>query len=151
MRSSKVSTRNFSSSSSSSAHDESWMPASASAGATCSRNAGLHAGQQHVEPVADLDQLLGRGAPVGAGAADAGGHLVLQAGDPHLEELVEVLAEDRQELGPLEQRDAVVLGQRQDALVEVEPGQLAVAVPLRGASAAARPRRGSALGAVVVE
>ena len=37
---------------------------------------------------------------------DAGGHLVLQAGDADLEELVEVLAEDGQELDPLEQRHA---------------------------------------------
>ena len=42
--------------------------------------------------------------PSGRAGADAGRDLVLQAGDPHLEELVEVLAEDGQELGPLEQR-----------------------------------------------
>src|SRR3546814_15759486 len=47
---------------------------------------------------------------------------------PHLEELVEVLAEDGEELGPLEQRHLGVLGQRQDPGVEVEPGELAVQV-----------------------
>jgi hypothetical protein len=54
--------------------------------------------------------------------------LLPQAGDADLEELIEVLAEDRQELDALGQRLLGVLGQRQDALVEVEPGQLAVEV-----------------------
>jgi hypothetical protein len=92
---------------------------------------GLEPGQQQLEPVADLEQLLRGGQPVGAVPAHAGRHLVLEGGHPDLEELVEVLAEDGQELGPLQQRHPVVVGQRQHALVEVEPGQLAVAVPHR--------------------
>ena len=56
----------------------------------------------------------------------------LQPGDPHHVELVEVGREDRQELGPLQQRLAGVLGQRQHAGVEVEPGQLAVEVAVVG-------------------
>ena len=50
----------------------------------------------------------------------------LQAGDAHHVELVEVAGEDRQELDPLQQRLASVLGQRQHPGVEVQPGQLAV-------------------------
>jgi hypothetical protein len=50
----------------------------------------------------------------------------LQAGHPHHEELVEVVGEDRREAHALEQRLPVVLGQLEDALVEAEPGQLAV-------------------------
>ena len=42
--------------------------------------------------------------PSGEIRADAGGQLVHQAGHPHLEELVEVLAEDGAELRPLQQR-----------------------------------------------
>ena len=79
-------------------------------------------------------------AAVGRGGAEPGGHLVLQAGHPDLEELVEVLAEDGQELGPLEQRHRRVLGQGQDPGVEVEPRQLAVEEPLRRLGRRARSR-----------
>ena len=50
----------------------------------------------------------------------------LSAGDPHLEELVEQLREDGEELHPLEQRQAVVLGQVEQPRAEVEPRQLPV-------------------------
>ena len=89
----------------------------------------LLAQHQALDPVAHLEQLLARGAAVGRGGADPGRHLLLQAGDADLEELVEVLAEDGQELGPLEQRHLLVLGEREHPLVEVEPGELAVEVP----------------------
>ena len=52
--------------------------------------------------------------------------LVEQAGDPDHEELVEVRREDRAELDPLEQRLVGVGGEVEDALVQVEPRQLAV-------------------------
>ena len=52
--------------------------------------------------------------------------------DADLEELVEVLAEDREELDPLEHGQVVALGHREHALVEVEPGELAVEVARRG-------------------
>ena len=55
-------------------------------------------------------------------------HLLAQAGDADLEELVEVAGEDRRELHPLEQRVPGVFGFEQDARVELEPGQLAVEV-----------------------
>ena len=52
-------------------------------------------------------QLLARASARRARCApSAGGELVLEPGDADLEELVEVLAEDGQELGPLEQRHA---------------------------------------------
>ena len=57
-----------------------------------------------------------------------GFELLLQARDAHLEELVEVAAEDREELRPLEQRERRVLGEREHARVELEQRQLAVEV-----------------------
>ena len=48
--------------------------------------------------------------------------------DTHLEELVEVGAEDREELRALEQRQRRVLGEREDPRVELEPGELAVEI-----------------------
>ena len=63
---------------------------------------------ERLDPLAHLEELLAGGAPVGRGGAEPGRHLLLQAGHPHLEELVEVLAEDGEELGPLEQRHGVV-------------------------------------------
>ena len=80
--------------------------------------------------------------PSGAARAEPGRHLVLQAGHPDLEELVEVLAEDGEELGPLEQRARRVVGQGEDPGVEVEPGQLAV----EEATVVGSPRRRAATG-----
>src|SRR4029450_945545 len=48
------------------------------------------------------------------------------AGDANHEELVEVCREDGAELHALEQRDVLVLGELEDARVEVQPGELAV-------------------------
>ena len=59
---------------------------------------------------------------------DAGLHLLLQAADADHEELVEVGAEDGQELEPLQQRHLRVLGLLQHAAVELQPAQLAVDV-----------------------
>jgi hypothetical protein len=67
-----------------------------------------------------LDRLERR-QPVGAARVDPGVDLVVQAGYPHHRELVEVGGVDREELDPLEQRDALVLGELEHALVEVEP------------------------------
>ena len=86
---------------------------------------------ERLDPLAHLDELLAGRAPVGRGDADPGRHLLLQTGDPDLEELVEVLAEDGQELGPLEERHGLVGRQGEHPLVEVEPGQLAVEVARR--------------------
>ncbi len=85
---------------------------------------------QMVDLVADLEQLLGgRCARRAAGAAGwPPGQLARR---PDLEELIEVVAEDGQELRPFEQRHVVVRGQGQHAGVEVEPGQLTVEEPGR--------------------
>ena len=66
-------------------------------------------GDELEHALAGRGQLLGRGAAV-RGAGDlAGLDLLAQAGDPDLEELVEVAREDGQELDPLEERVALVL------------------------------------------
>ena len=62
---------------------------------------------------------------------DPGVQLLLQSGDPHLEEFVEVAAENGEELEALEQRVGGVRGFFQHARVELEPGQLAVQVVIR--------------------
>ena len=78
----------------------------------------------------DLGELLRRGAPVRGRLLDAGGDLILQRGDAHLEELVEVGRRDRAELGPFEQRDADLRRQVEHALVERQPAQLAIDEPV---------------------
>ena len=97
------------------------------------------------------DQLdrLGRREAVVAARVDAGVDLVVQAGDAHHVELVEVGGVDREELDPLQQRDALVLGQLEHALVELQPGQLAVEVEV-GRVEVDRRRRPLALGSVCV-
>jgi hypothetical protein len=50
----------------------------------------------------DRVQLIFRGHAIGGAFAETGGELLLEAGHPHLEELVEIGAEDRQELEALE-------------------------------------------------
>ena len=81
---------------------------------------------QLLDPAADHRQLLARAQPVDRAGADAGGHLVLQRGDPYLVELVEQLGEDGEELRPLQQRHAVVLGQVEQPCPEVEARLLPV-------------------------
>src|SRR5262245_53216726 len=49
-----------------------------------------------------------------------------QAADSDLEELVEVVAEDREELRALEHRQRLSVGERENSLVEIEPGGLAI-------------------------
>ncbi len=74
--------------------------------------------ERRVEPLdqtgdhlADRGQLLRRRAAVDRRPVDAGHDLVLQRGDAHLEELVEVRRGDRAELGAFEQRDARLGGE----------------------------------------
>ncbi len=90
----------------------------------------------------DRSQLLGRAEPVGRPGAQSGRDLVLETGNPHLEELVQALGEDGQELDPLEERQAPVGSQVEEAGGEVEPRELAVdEALLRGKS----DRSGTAL------
>ena len=85
-------------------------------------------GDEVEDALAGGGQLLVGGPAVGRAGDLAGLDLLAQAGDPDLEELVEVAGEDRQELDPLEQRVALVARLVQDPRVELEPRQLAVQV-----------------------
>ena len=73
---------------------------------------------------ADAIQLLAGGEPIRRGLGVTRGHLLHQARDAHLEELVEVAGEDGQEADALEERVAGVLCLVQHALVEVQPAEL---------------------------
>src|SRR3984893_8725761 len=75
---------------------------------------------------ADGAELLARGHTIGRALGDAKHNLLFQAADTNLEELVEITAEDGKELRALEKRRGRVLGERQDAVVEVEPAELAI-------------------------
>ena len=93
--------------------------------------AGAQPAAQPEHALADLgDRLRGREAVL-AGSLDARVDLVVQARDADHVVLVEVGRVDRAELRPLEQRRRLVLGELQDAVVEVQPGQLAVDVQRR--------------------
>ncbi|EFX59988.1 hypothetical protein DAPPUDRAFT_346030 [Daphnia pulex] len=82
--------------------------------------------REHRHLARDQADLLRRREPVGAQVGDPGLHLVEQACGPHLEELVEILAEDGEELGALERRRGGIGGDGEDAFVELEPRQLTV-------------------------
>ena len=69
----------------------------------------------------DALERLGRQQPVGAAGIDPGLDLVVDTGHADHEELVEVGDEDGQELDPLHQRQRLVLGELQHAVVEVQP------------------------------
>ncbi len=60
------------------------------------------------------------------GRRNLGPQLLLDAGDPDLEELVEIAAGDAEEAQPLEERRVGVRGQREHAPVEGEERKLAV-------------------------
>jgi hypothetical protein len=57
--------------------------------------------------------------------------MVFQATDAHLEELVEPRREDGHELHALEKGKRRVRGEIDEAICEVEPGQLTVEEPVR--------------------
>ena len=96
-------------------------------------------GQQRLGAELDLGKLLRRRAAVGRHRGDAGLRLADQAGDANGVELVEVGGADRDEAHALQQRMARVLRFLDDAVVEVEPGQLAVDEAV-GAVGRDRPR-----------
>ena len=85
------------------------------------------------DALADGPQGLAGAQAVGGPGAQARVDLVLEPGHPHLEELVEALGEDGQELDPLEQRGALVVGEVEQAGPEFEPRQLPVREPLGAA------------------
>ena len=102
---------------------------SSSASSVTHLEVGLGVGGLELEhPVPDALQDLGGRHAVGRWPGVARGDLLLEAGDAHLEELVQVAGEDGQEPGPLEQRVALVLRLVEHPRVELQPRQLAVDV-----------------------
>ena len=77
-----------------------------------------------------VDLLVGRQA-VGATPGAARLDVVVERRQPDHEDLVQVRLPDRAELDPFEQGNRGVLGELEDAVVEVEPGELAVEVERR--------------------
>ena len=84
------------------------------------------AGGELLGAAGDLGQDLVGVQAGGANRGDTGLDAAHEPGDAHHVELVQVGGEDRQEPGALQQGQGVVLGLLQDALVEVQPGQLPV-------------------------
>ncbi len=99
------------------------------------------AGHQLLHPAPDDRQLLAGAQAVERAGAHPGRHLVLEAGHPHLEELVEQLGEDGHELDPLEEGHLGVVGEVEQAGPEVQPRQLPVGEPLVAEGGDVRRRR----------
>src|SRR6266566_3547109 len=102
---------------------------------TCRRSVSVSSSNRtrSMPPAVDGGELLGGCQPVRPIVLrrDARVHLLLQPRYPDLEELVQIGAEDREELEPLEQRVRAVGRLLQHAAVELEPGELAVEVVIR--------------------
>jgi len=73
----------------------------------------------------ELFELIGAVRRVGSYAER---ELFLQSRNAHLEELVEIGAEDREKLRSFEQRQRFVLGEREHSGVEVEPREFAIEI-----------------------
>ena len=87
-------------------------------------------GEQRFGAELDLGKLLRRRPPVGRHRGEAGLRLADQSGDADRVELVQVGRADRDEAHAFQQRMARVLGLLDHAVVEVEPGKLAVDEPV---------------------
>ena len=87
---------------------------------------------QLVGQARDALEELSRLETGGGAHGQAGGDAALEAGDAHHEVLVEVVGEDREEAGALEERDGRVHRELQHALVELQPRQLALEVAVGG-------------------
>ena len=85
-------------------------------------------GDESEDALAGCGELLVGCAAVGRARDLAGLDLLAQAGDPDLEELIEIAGEDGQELDPLQEGIPGVARLVQDTVVEVQPGQLPVQV-----------------------
>jgi hypothetical protein len=83
---------------------------------------------QALDPGANDPELLEGRHTVRRGDRHRGQDLFLEPRHPNLEEIVEVLAEDRQEPDPFEDGKLGILRHGQHPLVEIEPGQLPVEV-----------------------
>ena len=97
---------------------------------------------QRADAHPDLSQLFGRRQPVIRDRLDAGAVLGHQTGDAHDVEFVHVGGRDCQEAQPLQKRMMGIGRFLQDPPVELQPGQLAVDIPV--------PRRGFTSGRAVL-
>ena len=120
------------SSSDSSSQSAKRIPVSSSAGVTSLANTAAERATSCSTRSRMARSWSTRSRPSGVVVRRPGRELLHEAGHPDLEELVEVLAEDGEELGPLEQRQLGVLGEREHAGVELEPRELAVEEAFRG-------------------
>ena len=87
-------------------------------------------GHQSVRDLADAFQLFAGAQLIGSHLGRFGDRLLLQAGHPNLEELVQITTRNTQEPQALEQRIAFILGLFEHAPIELEQRQLAVDVEL---------------------
>ncbi len=87
------------------------IPCSASAGRDPLAVLASVRGVELADPLGDPGQHLGGGEAVRAAGVDPGLDLVVDAGHPDHEELVEVRDEDGEELHPLDQRQRLVAGE----------------------------------------
>ena len=76
----------------------------------------------------DRHELIFREHPIRACIRDIRFHLLQNPRDPYLEELVQVVRHNGEELDPLEKGGLRILSLLENALVEVEPGELTVRV-----------------------
>ena len=77
-------------------------------------------------PAGDRLEGLGRRHPIHTPLHHLALHLLLDPRDTHLEELVEVRAGNGEELHPFQQGNRRIQGLIEDALVELQPAQLAI-------------------------
>ena len=99
---------------------------------------GGHVGQHLVGAFAHGLELLFRIQPIGAHVVQPGLELLDRRRDPDHEELVQVAADNGEELDPFEERVARVACLLQDALVEGQPAQVPVDVERRVLEVAGR-------------
>src|SRR5215213_7380812 len=74
----------------------------------------------------DSTHLLRRSTSVRTAGTDAGVELALDTRNPNHEELVEICGKDRREFDPLQEWVRALFSFEEDAIVEIEPAQLAV-------------------------
>ena len=82
------------------------------------------AGDHLQHALMDCGERLRRGSAVSGGLREAALHLLFEAGHPDLEKLVQIRADDAEELHPLEQGVPRVDRLVEHALVELQPAEL---------------------------
>jgi hypothetical protein len=79
-----------------------------------------------------FNQLLVGRSSVDSELLKSGGHLLFQATNSLHDELIQVIVRYREKFDALEQGISAVFGLVQDALIEIEPGKLAVQIQVGG-------------------